>query len=221
MNKTPKEPSNIVSQSFPHADLTASHELVADDDTALVAQAQEGDMRAFDALVLRHRDRIFAMICQMTHNEADAWDLSQEVFIKAWQGLRHFESKSKFSTWLYRIAHNAFYDWSRRRKITSSGELNDALLEQDQIDPLAIAVPLAPTSPDAQLDHDELRHRIELALSSLSAEHRETVLLKDVHGLSYKEIATTMQCTMGTVMSRLFYARQKLQALLKDEHESR
>jgi RNA polymerase sigma-70 factor (ECF subfamily) len=71
------------------------------------------------------------------------------------------------------------------------------------------------------LDHDELRHRIELALSSLSAEHRETVLLKDVHGLSYKEIATTMQCTMGTVMSRLFYARQKLQALLKDEHESR
>lgn len=221
MNNPPQEPSNVVSLSFPHADLATSQDLIADDDTALVTLAQGGDMRAFDALVLRHRDRIFAMICQMTHNETDAWDLSQEVFIKAWQGLRHFESKSKFSTWLYRIAHNSFYDWNRRRKFTSNGELNDALLEHDQIDPFAVAVPLAPTSPDAQLDHDELRHQIEHALSQLSDEHRETVLLKDVHGLSYKEIASTMHCTMGTVMSRLFYARQKLQALLKDEHESR
>lgn len=191
------------------------------EDDVLVARAQTGDMRAYDALVLRHRNRIFAMIRNMTHNDADAWDLSQEVFIKAWNALKSFEAKAKFSTWLYRIAHNVVYDWNRRRKHDAAGELNDEILENDRIDPSAIAIPHVGESPDAQMELGELKRKIEAALAKISPEHREIVILKDVQGLAYKEIADVLGCTIGTVMSRLFYARQKLQVLLKDEYESR
>ncbi len=191
-----------------------------DEDFQLVALAQQGDMRAYDALVTRHRGRIFAMIRNMTHNEADAWDISQDVFVKAWQALPKFEAKARFSTWLYRIAHNAVYDWSRKRKFDSVGELNDEIFERDRIDPAATTAPSSAEAPDNALGHTELRMKIEQALAKLSAEHREVVVLKDVQGLAYKEIAEVMDCTLGTVMSRLFYARQKLQTLLKDEYDA-
>jgi RNA polymerase sigma-70 factor (ECF subfamily) len=161
------------------------------------------------------------MIRNMIHHEADAWDVSQDVFIKAWQALPRFEAKARFSTWLYRIAHNAVYDWARKRKIESAGELNDEIFQRDRIDPAASTAPSAADSPDASIVHGELRQKIELALEKLSAEHREAVILKDVQGLSYKEIAEVMECSLGTVMSRLFYARQKLQVLLKDEYDAR
>jgi RNA polymerase sigma-70 factor, ECF subfamily len=192
-----------------------------DDDFRLVAKAKGGDMRAYDALVTRHRGRIFAMIRNMIHQEADAWDLAQEVFIKAWQALPRFEAKARFSTWLYRIAHNVVYDFTRKRKIESAGELNDEIFDRDRIDPAAVTTPSGGEAPDDSLVHGELRVKIEIALAKLSPEHREAVILKDVQGLSYKEIADVMDCTLGTVMSRLFYARQKLQALLKDEYHSR
>ncbi len=192
-----------------------------DDDFRLVALAQQGDMVSYDILVTRHRGRIFAMIRNMIHQEADAWDLSQEVFIKAWRALPRFEAKAKFSTWIYRIAHNAVYDWVRKRKIHSAGELNDEIFERERIDSASFTTPSGGESPDDSMSHGELRVKIQIALGKLSAEHREVVVLKDVQGLSYKEIAEVMSCTLGTVMSRLFYARQKLQVLLKDEYESR
>ena len=192
-----------------------------DEDFRLVALAQQGDMSSYDALVTRHRGRIYAMIRNMIHQEADAWDLSQEVFIKAWHALPKFEAKARFSTWLYRIAHNAVYDWTRKRKIESAGELNDEIFERERIDSSSFTTPAGGESPATLMAHGELRVKIQTALGKLSAEHREVVLLKDVQGLSYKEIAEAMSSTLGTVMSRLFYARQKLQALLKDEYESR
>ena len=195
------------------AEVAADHELVA--------RSQAGDMRSFNELVMRHRHRIFAMIRQMTDHEADAWDLTQDVFVKAWQALAGFEAKAQFSTWLYRIAHNAVYDWNRKRKHEWAGELRDEILEKEQIDPAAMAIPQVSVSPDDKMASDELRVKIETALSKISPEHREVVVLKDVQGLSYKEIASVLGCTIGTVMSRLFYARQTLQTLLKDEYEAR
>ena len=192
-----------------------------DEDFRLVALAQKGDMRAYDELVIRHRGRIYAMIRNMVKNEADAWDLSQDAFIKAWQALPRFEARARFSTWLFRIAHNVVYDWVRKRKIESSGELNDEIFDRSKIDASARTAPAIIESPDDALSNTELRDKIEIALTKLSAEHREAVMLKDVQGLSYKEISEVMDCTLGTVMSRLFYARQKLQILLKDEYESR
>lgn len=192
-----------------------------DEDFRLVALAQKGDMSAYDALVTRHRGRIFAMIRNMIHQEADAWDLSQEVFIKAWRALPKFEAKARFSTWLYRIAHNVVYDWTRKRKIESAGEFNDEIFERERIDSASFTTPSGGESPDMTMAHGELRVKIQTALGKLSPEHREVVLLKDAQGLTYKEIAEAMSSTLGTVMSRLYYARQKLQALLKDEYESR
>jgi RNA polymerase sigma-70 factor (ECF subfamily) len=190
-------------------------------DAVLVSRSQSGDMKAYDQLVLRHRHRIFAMIRNMTHHEADAWDLTQDVFIKAWNALGNFEAKAKFTTWLYRIAHNVVYDWNRRKKHDVVGELHDETLENERIDPSAIAIPHVGDSPDEKMALGELKQKIEAALAKISPEHREIVILKDVQGLAYKEIADVMGCTIGTVMSRLFYARQKLQTLLRDEYESR
>jgi RNA polymerase sigma-70 factor, ECF subfamily len=192
-----------------------------DEDFRLVALAQQGDMSAYDALVTRHRGKIYAMIRNMIHQEADAWDLSQEVFIKAWHALPRFEARARFSTWLYRIAHNAVYDWARKRKIESAGEWNDEIFDRERIDSASSTTPSGGEAPDVSMAHGELRMKIQVALNKLSPEHREVVLLKDVQGLSYKEIAEAMSSTLGTVMSRLFYARQKLQTLLKDEYESR
>ncbi|MBC8128678.1 MAG: sigma-70 family RNA polymerase sigma factor [Gloeobacteraceae cyanobacterium ES-bin-144] len=192
-----------------------------DDDIRLVALAQQGDLRSYDVLVTRHRGRIYAMIRNMIHQEADAWDLSQEVFIKAWNALPRFEAKARFSTWLYRIAHNVVYDWSRKRKLISAGELNDEIFERERIDSASMTTPSGGESPDDTMVQSELCEKIEKALAKLSSEHREVVVLKDVQGLSYKEIAEVMACSIGTVMSRLFYARQKLQVMLKDEYQTR
>jgi RNA polymerase sigma-70 factor, ECF subfamily len=220
MNNSPGAPSDRVSQPSALTGLGSPTE-DADFDFQLVASAQKGDMQAYDALVTRHRGKIFAMIRNMIHQEADAWDLSQEVFIKAWRALPKFEAKAKFSTWIYRIAHNVVYDFVRKRKIESAGELNEEIFSRERIDSGSFTTPSGGESPDVTLSQAELRQKIQIALDKLSAEHREVVLLKDVQGLSYKEIADVMSSSLGTVMSRLFYARQKLQTLLKHEYETR
>ena len=161
------------------------------------------------------------MIRNMIHQEADAWDISQDVFIKAWHGLPRFEAKARFSTWLYRIARNAVYDWLRKRKIETVGELNDEIFTREKIDSASFTTPAGGESPADTMAHGELRVKIQAALAKLSPDHREIVLLKDVQGFSYKEIADSLSITLGTVMSRLYYARQKLQAMLKDEYQSR
>jgi len=184
------------------------------DDSELVRQAQAGQYRAFDDLVTRHRGKVYAMIVNMVKNDADAWDLAQEAFLKAWKALPKFENRSKFSTWMFRIAHNVVYDWTRKRKIQGDGELDDSTLNPDRIDPSARTAPKGSSRPDEAIERDELRGQIEQALAQLSETHREVVLLREVQGMDYKEIAEVMDCSIGTVMSRLFNARKKLQTLL-------
>ena len=220
MNNREDDPSNAVRGPAGSAASGSSTD-DPEGDFRLVALAQGGDFAAYDELVTRHRGRIFAMIRNMIHQEADAWDLSQEVFIKAWKALPRFEAKARFSTWIYRIAHNVVYDWVRKRKVEGSGELNDEIFEKDRIDPASTTTPSLGVAPDDSMARSELRSKIEAALAKLSEEHREAVLLKDVQGLAYKEMAEVMECSIGTVMSRLYYARQKLQAMLKDEYQSR
>ena len=188
------------------------------DDSDLVKAAQAGDLRAFDDLVTRHRGRIFAMIRNMVKNEADAWDLSQEAFVKAWKALPRFEARARFSTWLFRISHNVVYDWLRKRKREETGELNDELLGAEGIAAGSRTTPAREERPDEAAEMKELGGRIEAALGRLSPEHREVVLLREVQGMDYKEISAATGCELGTVMSRLFYARKKLQTLLSDEY---
>lgn len=186
-------------------------------DLDLVARSQGGDSRAFEDLVTRHRGRVYAMIQNMVKNDADAWDLSQEVFLKVWKALPKFEARAKFSTWLYRIVHNVVYDWMRKRKLKSAGEFDDQLMGENQIAVGARTTPTQEARPDEAMRNDELRTRIEDAMAKLSPEHQEVVMLREVQGMDYKEIAEVMEISMGTVMSRLFYARKKLQGLLSDE----
>ena len=188
-------------------------------DADLVRESQAGDYSAFDALVTRHRGRVYAMIQNMVKNEADAWDLAQEVFVKVWKALPKFEARARFSTWLYRITHNVVYDWMRKRKLETAGELDDNLLNRERIATGATTTPSRNPRPDEALERGELRGRIAGALGKLSEGHREAILLREVQGLEYKEIAEVMDCSIGTVMSRLFYARKKLQALLTHSHE--
>lgn len=186
-------------------------------DLELVKKCQAGDSRAFEDLVARHRGRVYAMIQGMVKNEADAWDLSQEAFVKVWKALPKFEARAKFSTWLYRIVHNVVYDWLRKRKIETSGEFDDGLMKESQVAAGSRTTPSREARPDEALSNEELRGKIEGALQQLSADHREVILLREVQGLDYKEIAEALEISMGTVMSRLFYARKKLQSLLSDE----
>ena len=182
-------------------------------DAQLIERCQSGDYTAFDELITHYRGKIYAMIFNMTRNEADSWDLAQDVFIKAWKALSKFEGRSAFYTWLYRIAHNVTYDWIRKKKIEGAGEFNDAIL--NEADPGALTTPKAYDSPDQNMERAELRDKIKIAINSLSEDHREVILLKEVEGLSYQEIAESIDSSIGTVMSRLYYARKKLQVTLK------
>ncbi len=183
-------------------------------DRQLVELSKAGDNDAFDQLVTLYRGKVYAMILNMIHNDADAWDLSQDVFIKAWKGLPKFEARSAFYTWLYRITHNVTYDWMRKSKRVVSGEFEDGVIHEAE--PGALTVPLAAESPDHAMERSELRGKIARAIEDLSIDHREVILRKEIDGLSYQEIAEIAGCSVGTVMSRLFYARKKLQGALAE-----
>lgn len=196
--------------SGPEGDATA--------DSGLVRLAQGGDARAFDQLVTRYRGKVYGMCHQLVQNEQDAWDLAQETFIKAWRALPSFKMDASFYTWLYRIAHNCSYDWLRKRKIVSDGEFDDDL--HRDVAAGADAVPKGSVRPDQAARNKELGARIDEAIAQLSPDHRSVILLREVEGLSYEEISEVTQQQIGTVMSRLFYARKKLQELLKDAYEN-
>lgn len=190
------------------------------DDRELVAQAQAGDSAAFDALVTRYRTRIFAMIYNMVHNEQDAWDLAQDSFVKAWKSIARFRGQSSFYTWIYRIVMNVTIDALRKKQVKGSGAEFDDAVQLKEVDPASQTVPHAEALPHQQMEQAEIRRRIEEAIAQLSPEHRAVILMKETEGMQYHEIAESLGCSIGTVMSRLFYARKKLQNLLRDVYEN-
>ncbi len=188
-------------------------------DIQLVERCQKGDLTAFDTLVTRYRGRVYGMLFNMVRNETDAWDLAQDSFLKAWKALPTFRNDSAFFTWLYRIAHNVALDWLRARKNRPGPEFDDTI-PASAIEPGAPTAPHPEIRPDDRLAGTELAARINSALSQLSPEHRAVVLLRELDGLSYEEIAERLGVAVGTVMSRLFNARKKLQTLLADVRHS-
>jgi len=189
------------------------------DELALVARAQTGDTAAFDELVTRYRQRAFSMIYHMVRNEQDAWDLAQDGFLKAWKNIGRFRGQSSFYTWLYRILMNVGIDWLRKKQIASGTEFDDQI-GLHNIAPGAMTVPRSELEPAGRISDQEIRTRIDAAIERLSPEHRAVIILREIDGLEYSEIAEQMECSIGTVMSRLFYARKKLQAMLKDVYEN-
>jgi len=187
----------------------ATHSSASDE--ALVRAAQKGDMPAFEELVARHRDKIYARAYTMMRNEDEALDLSQEAWVKGWQRLKQFQGESSFATWMTRIVINLCLDQLRKRKRQQADSI-EAM--NDESGGVERHLPVVTVNPTERLERAELRQRIDQALGQLSYEHRTALVLHEFEEMEYKEIAKAMGCSIGTVMSRLFYARRKLAALL-------
>ena len=186
----------------------------------LVKQCQAGQTEAFDQLVIRYRTQVFAMIYNMVHNEQDAWDLAQDSFLKAWKSIKRFQGKSSFYTWIYRIVMNVTIDWLRKKQVKGTGAEFDDAIQLKEIDPASRTVPKADALPHERMEQNEILARIDAAIAQLSPEHRAVILMKETEDMQYHEIAEALGCSIGTVMSRLFYARKKLQNLLRDVYEN-
>lgn len=196
--------------------LVASPErkLEADSDRVIVERVQQGDVAAFDALILKYRERVYSVVYNMTSNREDSADLTQDVFIKAFQSINRFQGQSSFFTWLYRIAVNATLTHLRKSRLRTFFSF-DRIQEDD---PGAAAV-LNQLTEKLGADRDayvkELQEKLNEALQKLSIKHRTVVTLFEIDGLSHEEIAQIMNCSVGTVRSRLHYAKQLLQAELQ------
>ena len=181
---------------------------------ALVRRAREGDLSAYDELVRRYQERIYATVYHMTANHEDANDLAQESFIKAYQSLKSFKGDSSFFTWLYRIAVNKTINFLKQRKKRVHLSLNDLDFNVEH-NPEFVSL-VSENTPRREAKLAELQEKLNEAMLKLSEPHRLVVILHDVQGLSHEEIGKLMDCNTGTVRSRLFYARQQLQGHLSD-----
>jgi RNA polymerase sigma factor (sigma-70 family) len=184
------------------------------DDLELVRRVQGGNLPAYDELVRRYQERIYATLYHMTSNHEDANDLAQESFIKAFQAIRSFKGDSSFFTWLYRIAVNKTINFLKQRRNRGHMSLNDLDLNAEH-DPALVAL-ISDKTPRRDLNLTELQEKLNAALLKLSEDHRLVVTLHDIQGLSHEQISKIMDCNVGTVRSRLFYARQQLQGFLSD-----
>ncbi|MFO1459069.1 MAG: sigma-70 family RNA polymerase sigma factor [Verrucomicrobiota bacterium] len=187
-------------------------------DDALVGWSQQGDTEAFEQLVFRHRDKIYARAMLMMRNEEEALDLSQEAWVKAWQRLHQFQGDSSFATWMTRIVINLCLDQIRRQKKTRSESIEQ--LEEDA-GGVERQMPVEVINPTEGLEKTELRRRIDEAMSKLTEAHRVVLVMHEFEGLQYKEIADRIGISIGTVMSRLFYARRRLASLLQSLRRER
>jgi len=188
------------------------------DDTTLVERCQQGDPAAFRRLVERYQRKVYNLAFGMVHNPEDAMELVQESFVKAYRNLDRFQGSSSFYTWLYRITVNVCIDFLRREKKGSAPlDYDDSVAHHEDVNqgewPLVSSV--GTETPARVQSRRELAEQIQRALDSLSEAHRRIILLREVEGLSYQEIAEVLDIPKGTVMSRLFHARQNLQRMLR------
>ena len=205
-----REAKSAVSSDTPKSAATINR---AEED-AIVRRAQQGDLAAYDELVRRYQERFYATLYHMTFNHEDANDLAQEAFIKGYQALKSFKGGSSFYTWVYRIAVNKTLNFLKSRKNRSMMSLNDLDFDAEK-DPDLVAL-ISDKTPRRDAVLAELQKKLNEAMFKLSEQHRLVVTLHDVQGLAHDEIAEIMECNVGTVRSRLFYARQQLQGFLAD-----
>ena len=174
-----------------------------------IDNARQGDQAAFEQLVRLYEKRVFALTLRMCRNPEDAAEAAQEEFLSAWQGLAFFRGESSFATWLYRLASNACVDLLRREgrhRAAAGPSLNDEALNVD--------IPDDAASPQEAAERSELRQQIEDGLSALSPEHRQVLILREMHQLTYDEIADTLSLDVGTVKSRISRGRKQLRNFL-------
>jgi RNA polymerase sigma-70 factor, ECF subfamily len=187
----------------------------SEQDRRLILRAQAGDSGAFRLLVERHQRRVFAIALGLVRDEQDAREIAQEAFLRVHKGLAQFHGGSSFFTWLYRIVTNLSIDLMRKPS-RREAELHFALEADDGDSPL---LPASDADPYDVVRRGQISLRIQAALEQLPPYHRGVILMREVEGMSYEEMAEAMQVSKGTIMSRLFHARKKLQRALSDCHD--
>lgn len=207
-----EKPAARLPAVIPEVEADADSEKTSD--LELVQKARHNDVSAYDELVRRYQSRIYATVYHMTSNHEDANDLVQETFIKAYRALKTFKGDSSFYTWVYRIAVNKTINFLKQRKNRLHMSLNDVDINAEN-DPDLVAL-VSDKTPRRDLNLAELQEKLNAAMLKLSEHHRMVVTLHDIQGLSHEEIGEIMDCNIGTVRSRLFYARQQLQAYMLD-----
>lgn len=193
----------MISQSF----TPQSEELMVSDETQLIKSAQKGDDAALEALLFVYEKKIYNVAYRYMGNEADAYDMAQESLIKIYRGLRSFRHESSFSSWVYRLTVNTCLDGLRKRKkepLSLDSTMESGVVIEDK----------SADTPETHTLNVESREDIQKAINTLSGDHRITVILRDIQGLSYDEIADTLSISIGTVKSRLSRGRQRLKEIL-------
>lgn len=181
-------------------------------DQLLVEQVQRGDKHAFDLLISKYQHRIVSLVTRYVNDHAEALDVSQEAFIKAYRAIGHFRGESAFYTWLYRIAINTAKNWlvaQKRRPPASDIDAVDA--EQYDMDSRL----KDKGTPENELLREEIRQTVYGTIAELPEDLRTAIVLREMDGMSYEEIATTMECPIGTVRSRIFRAREAIDEKLR------
>ena len=198
----------------PQDDASGPARMDTAEEMALVRRTRHGELAAYDELVRRYQERIYATIYHMTSNHEDANDLAQETFVKAFQAIKSFKGGSSFYTWIYRIAVNKTINFLKQRKNRTHLSLDDLDFHAEHNPDLVALV--SDKTPRREINLAELQEKLNEAMQKLSEPHRLVVTLHDIQGLPHEEIAGIMDCNVGTVRSRLFYARQQLQAYLSE-----
>lgn len=187
------------------------------EDSELVERAQEGDREAFQQLVERYQEKVYSICYSKLDDKQDSYDVSQEVFIKVYRYLDSFNHESSFYTWLYRITVNTCIDFLRKQSRISKVDYDDSIQTDDEVEGHDQLTPSTlGLDPDQAYNRKELREKMLEALESLSDKHRTILNLREVEGLSYKEMAEVLDISKGTVMSRLYHARQYFQEAIED-----
>lgn len=188
---------------------------MTDREQDLVQRARQGDQDAFAALVEEHQNRVYHLLLRMTGNPDDAAELSQEAFLNAWRGLPSFQGNSSFSTWIHRLASNVGLDFLRREKRRQEISMTVPLdAGGDDGDARQTEIPDERHSPERHAQQNELKETLAAALGTLSQDHRQVLVLREVGGLSYAEIAAQLGVEEGTVKSRIARARTAMKNYL-------
>ena len=185
--------------------------MTRDQENAVIRAVISGDADAYEALVREYEKNVYNLALRMTGNTEDAYDMSQEAFLKAYNSLPSFRGDSKFSVWLYRIVSNVCLDFLRSRTRKPTVSLST---ENDEGEEVELDIADEELTPEKELDRKLTRDAVQRGLKSLPAEHREILLLREIQGLSYEEISEALGLEVGTVKSRIFRARKKLCAFL-------
>ena len=189
------------------------------DERTLIKKAQKGDVESFEEILYRYQSIIYNISYRFAGSSEDAEDMTQEVFIKIFRNINSFQFKSKLSTWIYRVTTNTCLDIVKRKKDNMTAFSLDDTLEDGEGKLLSSEIADSRPTPDKQAEQHEIKNAVNKAISQLPEDYRAVVILRDIHGLPYDDIAEIVDCSVGTVKSRISRGRRKLREILLKDRE--